>query len=176
MTDVTSPTELTRADLERKAVELADRLTDLEAISEIEAMHRTFVRAVADRQFTTLSAYFSEDATIDMRSHGPMHGGDAIREHFSHMGSVPLDGAGYLLSSPVVHVDSNTASADWTWHRFHSQAIVAGQTTRVFGVWQEGRYHCEYRRAGSSWLFTSMHFRVIRPDLDPELGKPGDPS
>lgn len=158
----------TRTDLEAEVVRLASRLRDLESVKDIEDLHRTFVRAVADRRFTGLEEFFTDDATIDMRSHGPKTGRAAIHEHFSHMGAVPLDGAGYLLSSPVVTVAGDSATAVWTWHRFHSQAIVAGQPTRVFGVWQEGRYHCEYRRTDSKWLFSRMHFRVIRPDLDPE--------
>jgi uncharacterized protein (TIGR02246 family) len=147
---------------------LASRVRDLESVKEIEDLHRTFVRAVADREFDGLEQFFTDDATIDMRSHGPKTGRTAIREHFSHMADVPLDGAGYVLSSPVVEVTGDSASAVWTWHRFHSQAIVAGQPTRVFGVWQEGRYHCEYRRVDVGWLISRMHFRVVRPDLDPE--------
>ncbi len=147
---------------------LQRRVLRLESVAQIEDLHRTFVRAVADRDFEGLPAFFTDDATIDMRSHGPKVGRAAIREHFAHMADVPLDGAGYVLSSPVVDVNGDSASAVWTWHRFHSQAIVAGAPTRVFGVWQEGRYHCEYRRDDSGWRFSKMHFRVVRPDLDPE--------
>jgi uncharacterized protein (TIGR02246 family) len=164
----TEPGAFEQGDLRAELARLAERVRGLESVKEIEDLHRTFVRAVADREFDTLPGFFTEDATIDMRSHGPMSGRAAIEEHFSHMAEVPLDGAGYILSSPVVDVTADSASADWTWHRFHSQAVVAGQPTRVFGVWQEGRYHCEYRRIDSEWLFSSMHFRVVRPDLDPE--------
>jgi uncharacterized protein (TIGR02246 family) len=165
-----------RAELEAQLVALAVRVRDLEAVNEIEDLHRTFVRAVADREFDGLDDYFTEDATIDMRSHGPKSGREHIHEHFSHMAAVPLDGAGYVLSSPVVQVTGNSATAVWTWHRFHSQAVVAGQPTRVFGVWQEGRYHCEYRRTDAGWLFSRMHFRVVRPDLDAEHSPTGEQS
>ena len=159
---------MTDEELAEVVQSLQQRVLRLEDVEQIENLHRTFVRAVADRQFTGLPAFFTEDATIDMRSHGPKTGRAEIDEHFSHMADVPLDGAGYVLSSPVVSVDGDSATGEWTWHRFHSQAIVAGQPTRVFGVWQEGRYECEYRRTDAGWRFSRMHFRVIQPDLDPE--------
>ena len=168
MTDIPAAADRGREDLETAISQLAGRVYDLESTAAIEDLHRTFVRAVADRNFDGLETFFTADATIDMRSHGPKSGTAAIHEHFSHMADVPLDGAGYILSSPVVRVTGETATGVWTWHRFHSQAIVAGQPTRVFGVWQEGRYDCEYRREESRWLFSNMRFRVVRPDPDPE--------
>jgi ketosteroid isomerase-like protein len=145
---------------------LDERLRDLEAVTDIEDLHRWFTRAVADRRFDSLSGFFTDDAVIDMRRHGETRGRDAIRRHFDGMGSVPLTGAGYLLSSPVVHVAGNAAWGEWTWHRFMADGTVAGRPVRVWGVWEEGRYRCSYRRTEHGWRFCRMHFRVVLPDHD----------
>jgi uncharacterized protein (TIGR02246 family) len=150
------------ADLER----LRARLDELESRQAIEDLHRSFTRAVADRRFDELAGYFAPDGVIDMRRHGPISGRDAIAGHFAGMAAVPLTGAGYVLSSPVVAVDGDTASGTWTWHRFNADAIVGVKQVRVWGVWEEGRYWCEYRRVDGTWRFQSMRFRVVAPDHD----------
>jgi uncharacterized protein (TIGR02246 family) len=147
---------------------LEARIDALESREAIEALHAHFVRAVADREFDSLASYFSADATIDMRTHGPKSGADAIAAHFEHMVTVPLLGAGYILSSPEVAVSGDTATGVWTWHRLHSSADIAGHPVRVWGVWEEGRYDCRYVREGGTWKFASMRFRVVRPDADEE--------
>ena len=156
---------------------LDERVRELEALAEIEDMHRRFTRAVADRLFGTLSGFFTDDAVIDMRRHGETHGRDAIKRHFDGMGAVPLSGAGYLLSSPVVRVTGDVATGEWTWHRFIADGEVAGKPVRVWGVWEEGRYRCSYRRTDDGWLFSRMHFRVVLPDPDDPAVDPGiDPA
>jgi ketosteroid isomerase-like protein len=146
--------------------ELADRLCDLEAVTAIENLHRRFTVAVADRQFGGLSAYFTDAAVIDMRRHGEIRGRAAIKAHFDGMAAVPLTGAGYLLSSPVVDVAGDMATGEWTWHRFMADGTVSGRDVRVWGVWEEGRYRCSYQRTEQGWRFSRMHFRVVRPDHD----------
>jgi ketosteroid isomerase-like protein len=145
---------------------LGERLRDLEAVTDIEDLHRRFTTAVANRQFDTLSGFFTDDAVIDMRRHGEKHGRDAIKRHFDGMESVPLVGAGWLLSSPVVHVTGDAASGEWTWHRFLADGTVAGRPVRVWGVWEEGRYRCSYRLTRHGWRFSRMRVRVVRPDHD----------
>jgi ketosteroid isomerase-like protein len=145
---------------------LVERLRDLEAVTDIENLHRRFTRAVADRRFDTLPGFFTDDAVIDMRRHGEKRGRDAIRRHFDAMVAVPLVGAGYVLSSPVVHVAGDAASGEWTWHRLMADGMVAGRSVRVWGVWEEGRYRCSYRCTRHGWCFSRMHFRVVRPDHD----------
>lgn len=166
------PAELTdrRSDLLDEVRRLAARLDALESRQAIEDLHRSFTRAVADRQFTELAGYFRDDGAIDMRRHGPIAGREAIARHFAGMAAVPLSGAGYVLSSPVVEVDGDTASGTWTWHRFNAEATVGIRQVRVWGVWEEGRYRCRYRRVAGAWRFASMHFRVVRPDADDAPG------
>jgi ketosteroid isomerase-like protein len=147
---------------------LEARVDALEARAAIEAFHARFVRAVADREFDSLASYFSADATIDMRTHGPKHGAAEIAAHFAHMVSVPLIGAGYILSSPEVTVAGDEAEGHWTWHRLHSTADIGGRAVRVWGVWEEGRYDCRYVRQDGDWKFAYLRFRMVRPDPDPD--------
>jgi ketosteroid isomerase-like protein len=156
----------TRRDQLAELARIEARLRDLESLTEIEDLHREFTRAVADREFATLPGYFTDDAVIDMRRHGAMHGRDAIARHFGGMHAVPLTGAGYVLSSPILDVTGDTAAGEWTWHRFLADGTVAGKSARVWGVWEEGRYRCSYRRTQYGWRFSRMHFRVVRPDHD----------
>lgn len=150
---------------------LERRVAQLEARAEIERMHNVYLRAVADRRFDSLVDWFTEDATIDMRFHGAKSGRDAIAEHFSHMVDTPLTGASYFVTSPVIDVDGDSAAGVWTWHRLYSTAQVAFQEVTVWGVWDEGRYDCEYRRGeDGTWRFSLMRFRVVRPHHDDDRG------
>jgi ketosteroid isomerase-like protein len=140
------------------AVELAAlraRLRTLEDIEAIKRLHATFTRTLADREFLALPGFFTADAVIDMRRHGEIEGSAAITAHYDGMVSVPLAGAGYVLSSPVIAVVADEATGEWTWHRFLAD-----------GSWQEGRYRCSYRRTENGWLFSRMHFRVVLPIHD----------
>jgi ketosteroid isomerase-like protein len=159
-------TSARRAALVADLGRLDERLRDLEAVTDIEDLHREFTTAVADRKFDTLSGFFTDDAVIDMRRHGQTRGKADIKRHFDGMAAVPLTGAGYLLSSPVIEVTGDVASGEWTWHRFMADGTVAGRAVRVWGVWEEGRYRCSYRRTEAGWRFSRMHFRVVRPDHD----------
>jgi uncharacterized protein (TIGR02246 family) len=153
---------MTPTELEQLVATLTDRVRRLEDAEAIVSLHSQFTRAVADRHFVELARYFCDDATIDMRRHGPMSGRSAIAEHFAGMAAVPLGGAGYVLSSPVIEIDGDTATGTWTWHRFYadSDTNASGRT------WEEGRYRCAYRRTADGWRFARMHFRVVSPEPD----------
>jgi len=156
------------SDQSEALIRLEARIDALESREAIEAFHARFVRAVADREFEALASYFSTDATLDMRTHGPKSGAAEIAAHFEHMVTVPLIGAGYILSSPDITVVGDDADGRWTWHRLHSSAQIGGQDVRVWGVWEEGRYDCRYRRQNGEWKFSYLRFRMVRPDADPE--------
>ena len=143
---------------------LERRVAALESRDDIERMHNVYVRVLTSRQFDSLADYFTDDAVIDMRSHGVKTGKAAISEHFSHMVNAPLDGASYLVTAPVITVDGDEATGVWTWHRLYRAVPEAG-------VWEEGRYDCAYRRdSDGSWKFSRMKFRVVRPVHDDDKG------
>lgn len=152
---------------------LARRVKTLEARGAIENMHHRYLRLLPERRFDELIDYFADDARIDMRTHGVKSGRDAIAEHFSHMAEMPLVGATYIISAPVIDVlGPDHATGIWAWHRFYSEAHVGGAKVTTWGVWDEGRYDCEYRLTERGWLFSAMRFRVVRPVPDePEDGR-----
>jgi uncharacterized protein (TIGR02246 family) len=157
---------MTECELKQMVAALSERVGRLEDVQAIKSLHRSFTRAVADREFTDLADYFCSDAVIDMRRHGPISGRNAIAEHFAGMAAVPLAGAGYVLSSPVIDVDGDTATGTWTWHRLYAEPSVDAQHDGLRVAWQEGRYQCHYRRTDAGWRFARMHFRVVLPDPD----------
>jgi ketosteroid isomerase-like protein len=142
-------------ELDAQLSALRARLQVIEDLEAIKSLHHRFTRAVADREFESLPEFFTDDAVIDMRRHGEARGIDSIRRHFAGMESAPVLGAGYVLSSPVLEVSGDSATGEWTWHRFSAD-----------GGWEEGRYRCTYRRAGGGWCISRMHFRVILPHHD----------
>ena len=152
--------------LERRLEDTATTLRTLRDVDAIKAMHRTYLRCLADRDFAQMASFFTEDAVMDLRTHGPDRGREAIEAHFDRMAQGPDEHATYLTTSPVIHVDGDRASGEWTWHRHASDFAVPGGLVRAWGPWLEGRYRCEYARVGSRWLFSSMWFRVVLPDPD----------
>ncbi|WP_322766809.1 nuclear transport factor 2 family protein [Frankia sp. Cr1] len=156
------------ADLRARLADLSVRLKALQDLGEIEALHRSHTRAVSERRFGELADYFTDDAVADMRSHRPVAGRAAIERHFAGMAAAPLTGAGYVLSSPAVEVRADRAVGEWSWLRLYSEVRHGGSAVPEWGRWEEGRYHCEYRRTDAGWKFTYMHFRVVLPDRDPE--------
>jgi uncharacterized protein (TIGR02246 family) len=153
-------------ELQAQLASLTARLQSLEDIEAIKQLHRRFTKAVADRRFETLSAFFTDDAVIDMRRHGETVGGEAIKQHFDGMAAQPLSGAGYVLSSPLVEVTGDAASGEWTWHRFLADRPAGRDPAAVRGTWEEGRYRCSYRRTEDGWRFSRLHFRVVLPVPD----------
>jgi uncharacterized protein (TIGR02246 family) len=144
------------AALESRIAHLEAELRALRDAEEIERFHCRYVRALADRDFDSLLDYFDDEAVIDMRTHGVKRGKEEIAEHHAPLREVIAEGSGYVLSSPVISVDGDLATGEWTWHRL----------LRSEG-WLEGRYRCEYVRRDGRWKFASMWFRVVLPDPDP---------
>src|SRR5580698_3763061 len=68
------------SDLSARLDSLRARTAALTAAEEIKTLHRNYIRDLADRRFETMTAYFADDAVVDLRSHGPRRGQAAIRE------------------------------------------------------------------------------------------------
>ena len=165
-----------RAALLERLAAVERRAAALQDIEEIKAFHRDYVRGLADRRFDAIGDHFTDDAWIDMRTHGRKQGRSAIEAHFAPMRDLVAEGSGYVLSSPVIHVDGDSATGEWTWHRYLCEFPVMGAQLRVPGPWLEGRYRCEYVRQDGRWRFSGMWFRVVLPDRDPEVQPAGHPA
>ncbi|WP_405162114.1 nuclear transport factor 2 family protein [Nocardia sp. NBC_01499] len=138
---------------------LAARLQRFEDIEQIQAMHRTYVRHLADRQWDQMAELFTTTAVVDLGHDGIRRGHDDITALFDTIDSRGNPHAGYALSSPVIEATGNDATGIWTLHRF-----------TVDGSWTEARYHCEYRKTPEGWRFSRLHARVVLPDPQPEPG------
>jgi hypothetical protein len=164
---------MTETELQQMVAALSDRVGRLEDAEAIKALHRTYVRQLADREWADMVEHFTEDATVDLRHHGARRGHAELIELFSAMEAAGSPRDGYVLSSPVIEVDGATATGRWTWHRHMCEFPVMGGTLRVFGPWWEGRYHCTYRRVDGRWKFSAMTFRLVAPDRDGEVAHAG---
>lgn len=150
--------------------ELLSRVERLEAVQQIAEVHNDYVRALADRDWDRVADHYTDDAYCDIRNHGVHRGRNEIRKMFADdLEHVVRTRDGYILSSPVITVDGDTASGEWIWHRLQSDFHTALGTIRVWGPWSEGKYRCEYRRVGSRWKISKLWFRVHAPDSDDEL-------
>ena len=169
MTDQTSPTDVV------KLVEEIDRLRlqvqRLEDIESIKALHRRYIRKLADRDWEGMADFYTEDAVTDIRWHGRTEGKQQLVEDvLDELHKIVKSADGYVLSSPVIEIEagSDRAYGEWTWHRHVCDFRTTGGYMRVWGPWLEGRYKCVYERVDGEWKFKDVWFRVVLPDPDPE--------
>lgn len=150
--------------------DLLTRVERLESVQQILALHNDYVRALAERDWDRVANCYTQDAHCDIRHHGVHRGRDEIRGMFANdLENVVRTKDGYILSSPVINVDGDTATGEWIWHRFQSDFHTALGTMRVWGPWSEGKYVCEYQRTDKIWKISKLWFRVHAPDSDEEL-------
>ncbi len=146
---------------------LTARLDLLEAREEIRLLQQAYITGLADRNWNVMIDMFTDDAVTDITWHGERRGRTAILDEFNKIGSMVRSRDGYVLSSPFIEVDGDKATGRFTWHRFVADhPMPHGGLQRIWGVWQEGRYRCEYRRENGRWMFTYIHFRSVAPDPD----------
>ena len=160
-------TDVSDDDVAQRLAAVTSTLRSLDDVEAIKSMHRTYLRCLSDRDFARMADFFTDDAVMDLRAHGADRGRAEIEQHFERMSEGTGDGAGYLLTSPVIRVDGDTATGEWTWHRHFADFPVQGGRMRAWGPWLEGRYRCEYAKVGDRWLFSNIWFRVVLPDADP---------
>ena len=168
MTDQTSPTDVL------KLVEEIDRLRlqvqRMEDIESIKALHRRYIRKLADRDWEGMADFYTEDAVTDIRWHGRTEGKQQLVEDvLDELHKIVKSADGYVLSSPVIEIEagSDRAYGEWTWHRHVCDFRTTGGYMRVWGPWLEGRYKCVYERVDGEWKFRDVWFRVVLPDPDP---------
>jgi hypothetical protein len=155
--------EATAARLRR----LEERIDQLESAEAIRDLQATYVRFLADRQWTAMLDLFDEGAVTEISFHGETRGKAALRRVFDQLSHTATSHDAYVLSSPVIRVDGDTASGTWTWTRHYCDITVPqGVVLRVFGPWMEGRYDCRYVRRDGRWLISMLRFHSVAPDPD----------
>lgn len=156
------------AQLLERLAELEKRVQATEDIEAIKALHQTYIRKLADRDWEGMADFFAEDAVTDIRWHGRTENRQELIENvFEELHGLVKSKDGYILSSPVITVDGDTGYGEWTWHRHVCDFRTFGGMMRVWGPWLEGRYKCKYTKIDGEWKFQDMWFRVVLPDADP---------
>ena len=159
---------MTDDQLEARIDELVREMQRQEDVEAIKALHRTCIRRLADRDWDDMLTLFADHAVVDLR-HGPRRGRDELTAPCRHARlRHPHDG--YIISSPVVEIDGDTAVGSWTRHCHLCEFEVTGATIRQYWPWWEGRYATEHVRQCGRWKFRSMRFRLAArdPGLEPE--------
>lgn len=162
---------VTTEDLLARLEAAESRLRRLDDIEAIKAMHRRYIRKLADRDWAGLADFYTDDAITDIRWHGRTVGKKELMEHvFGELSQIVKSADGYILSSPVIEIEAgaDVAYGEWTWHRHVCEFRTSGGYMRVWGPWLEGRYRCHYERVDGEWKFKDVWFRVVLPDADPE--------
>ncbi|UOQ57098.1 nuclear transport factor 2 family protein [Leucobacter allii] len=154
--------------------ELLTRLDRLESVQQITELHNTYVRDLADRNWSGVAEAYADDAICDIRNHGVHSGRDAIQGMFDEeLLPVVHSRDGYILSSPNIVVDGDRAHGVWTWHRFQADFKTGLGVMRVWGPWSEGKYVVDYARIDGVWKISKLWFRVHAPDSDADIAAAG---
>lgn len=149
---------------------LESKLHDLEAAKEILELQQTYLRDLSDRNFAGVAEAYADDAVCDIRQHGRHEGREEIMSMFSEeLVPVVKSKDAYMLSSPNITVDGDTAYGEFVWHRFVCEFRTAFGMMRVWGPWSEGIYKVHYRRIDGAWKIANLWTRVIRPDHDDDV-------
>ncbi|MFI7003394.1 nuclear transport factor 2 family protein [Nocardia sp. NPDC050175] len=167
---MTSVTMAANEDLAGLIAVMSARLRRLEDIEQIQALHRSYVRYLADRRWDDMLELFTDDVVVDLGHDGVRRGREQVVELFGLIESRGNPHAGYVLSSPVIEVTADSATGVWTLHRHSCEFIEMGATVRVYGRWTEARYNCGYRRIGEEWQISRLQARVVLPDPQPVSG------
>ena len=161
-------------DLTRHLIALERRVENLESAQAVAALHHKYIRALAARDWRAVASAYTEDALCDIRHHGVHRGREAIDAMFTKdLVPVVQSNDGYILSSPDIVVDGDSARATWTWHRLQADFKTSIGMLRVWGPWSEGRYETEYVRENGEWKISKLWFRVHAPDHDEEMAEVG---
>jgi len=163
-------TMATETQLVERLEQMERRLEDLTSVQEIERLQNQYVNDLADRNWAGVANAYAEDAVCDIRNHGRHQGRKNIAAMFStDLEDVVKSRDGYILSSPSITVNGDSAYGEWTWHRFQCEFRTSFGMMRVWGPWSEGHYKCRYQRIDGVWKIKDLWFRVNRPDTDEEI-------
>jgi SnoaL-like domain len=165
MTSVHIESPVALAELGRRVFELEREVTRLRAIDDIKSLHRRYIRFLADRDWVHMHDMFDDDVVTDISFNGITNGKAELLAVFDRLSKMSVAHDAYVLSSPVVKVDGERATGEWTWHRHYCELLTRqGAAVNVWGPWMEGRYRCQYVKRDGEWKFIYLWFRTVAPD------------
>ena len=143
--------------------ELQKKVTALEDMEEIKALHREYVFWLNSQQWDEMIDCFAEDASADIGVHGLRRGREEITKLFKVTMANQLSGwnGGHFVTQPVISVNGDKATGHWFLHIF----IFLTQTPEGPSYkWVQGRYDCEYVKVNGKWKFSLLKFRQPWPE------------
>lgn len=160
----------TEAQLVERLERMERRLEDLTSVQEIEKLQNQYVTDLHGPELGRRR----ERLRGGCRLRHPQPRTPPGRENIAAMFSTDLEDVvksrdGYILSSPSITVNGDSAYGEWTWHRFQCEFRTSFGMMRVWGPWSEGHYKCHYQRIDGVWKIKDLWFRVNRPDTDEEI-------
>src|SRR5690625_807337 len=160
------------AELLERLEAMERKLDELSSVRGIERLEQPYLRDLSDRNWEGLSEAYAEYAICDIRQHGRQQGRESIKAMISSdLAPVVKSRDAYMLSSPDITVDGDTAYGELVWHRFVCEFRTSFGMMRVWGPWSEGIYKVHYRRINGEWKISDLWTRVIRPDHDDEVAE-----
>lgn len=155
--------------------ELERSVKTLEAVLEIENMHRDFVFWLNNRQseewlnqkeLTEMIECFTDNAVTEISSHGVQKGKEEITGLLKELTDKDYLSVGrYILAQPIITVEGDTAKGCWVLYRYSEIPSTPPSATQVVD-WEQGKCDCEYVREGGKWKFSNM--KLISPWPEPD--------
>lgn len=141
--------------------ELEKRIEMIEDIMEIEKLQNQYAYYLANNQWDECVDCFSENATVNVYTHGLRRGRKEITDMFKdeisklNMGK---DRDGHSIFQPVITVEGNKAKGQWLMYVW-----IADPATGNAQKWWNGKYDNEFEKVEGKWKISSLKWTYPWP-------------
>jgi len=138
--------------------DLEKRITMLEDMEAIKALHREYLFWISGREIEKALDCFARDIEVEVANYGIRRGKEEVAEFFRETiyKNVLQSKDGHFTGQPVVTIQDGKASGHWMFYRFLSDSSKR---------WIQGRYDCEYVKENGKWKFSVLKMRRPWPDF-----------
>jgi hypothetical protein len=138
--------------------ELEGRLTKLEDMDEIKALHREYLFWISGLEIEKALDCFARYIEVDVANYGIRKGIEEVGKFFRETicENVFQSKDGHFTGQPVITLDGEKASGHWMFYRF-----IQDPSRR----WVQGRYDCEYVKEDGKWKFSVLKMRRPWPEF-----------
>ncbi len=121
--------------LEERLLRLEQQVDALSSAEAIRNVQHQYVRYLADRRWSDIPPLFAEERSQpDISYHGVTHGRAELIDVMERLSKVASTDDAYIVSSPVIQVNGDEATGEWTWTRLYCDFLTPhGSTVRVWG-------------------------------------------
>ena len=132
------------------------QIQKLQDIQDLQELHSHYAYLLLARDWKKITDLFTEDAVAILHKRGRFVGKPAIVEIFKNVVLNNSKGKGrdsHVAVQPVIHVDADTARAEWLMY-----VISTDPETNRETIIQHGRHEMEYVRLAGKWKIKYMLF------------------